>query len=246
MLRLPPPALALILAVAAPASSALAAGQDATGALAGLRPPAASAAVQAQTTPSARLIEVSVQPARLFSGQQTTVSGQVVSADDQQRPLASYAVQAVDGATTLDQTVTDADGRFDLIIAPTRSTDIELQVGPDPAGAPVSQESMPPIRLLVAPRLPHAFPNRFKLTSVLSVTGTVVPALPNARLVLEQKVGRTFRALATAQADDRSRYRFARDFPPGIYVLRVRFLGGADLVPAAYVFRYSVETASIG
>jgi hypothetical protein len=247
MLRLPPPALALILAVAAPGSAALAAGRDASGALSGLVPPGTSTiAATAPAPPSARLIDVSVQPSRLFSGQQTTVSGQVVSADDQQRPLGGYAVQAVDGLTTLDQTVTDGDGRFDLIIAPTRSMDLDVQVGPDPAGQPVSQESVPPIRLLVAPRLPHAFPNRFKLTSVLTVTGSVVPAMPGARLVLEQKVGRAFRALATAQTDDRSRYRFARDFPPGTYVLRVRFLGSADLAPAAYVFRYSVEPASVG
>jgi hypothetical protein len=246
MLRLPPPALALILAVAAPGSAALAAGQDASGALSGLVPPGASSAAATPATPSARLIDVSVQPSRLFSGQQTTVSGQVVSADDQQRPLGRYAVQAVNGLTTLDQTVTDEDGRFDLIIAPTRSMELDLQVGPDPAGGPVNQESVPPIRLFVAPRLPHAFPNRYKITSVLAVTGSVLPAVPNARLVLEQKVGRVFRALATVQADDRSRYRFARDFSPGTYVLRVRFLGNADLAPAAYVFRYSVEPASTG
>jgi hypothetical protein len=247
MLRLPPSALALILVAAAPATSALAAASNASGGLSGLVPPGASSpAATAPASPSARLIDVSVQPSRLFSGQQTTVSGQVVSADDQQRPLAGYAVQAVDGTTTLDQTVTDQQGGFDLIIAPTRSMDIGLQVGPDRSGQPVDQEPVPPIRLLVAPRLPHAFPNRFKLTSVLAVTGSVVPAMPGARLALEQKVGRSFRPLTTTQADDRSRYRFARDFSPGIYVLRVRFLGSADLAPAAYVFRYSVEPAGVG
>jgi hypothetical protein len=247
MLRIPPPALALILVVAAPGSAALAAGKDAGGGLSGLVPPgSASPSVTAPAAPAARLIDLSVLPSRLFSGQQATVSGQVVSADDKQRPLAGYAVQAVDGATALDQTVTDEDGRFDLSIAPTRSMDVAVQVGPDADGQAVSQESVPPIRLLVAPRLPHQFPNRFKFTSVLAVTGSVRPAIPGARLVLEQRAGRVFRPLATTQADDRSRYRFARDFAPGTYVLRVRFLGSADLAPAAYVFRYSVEPASGG
>jgi len=248
MLRIPPPALALILAVAAPGSAALAAGKDANGGLSGLVPPgAASTTATAPAAPTARLIDLSVLPSRLFSGQQATVSGQVVSADDQQRPLAGYAVQAVDGTSTLDQTVTDQDGRFDLSIAPTRSMDVAVQVGPEADGQAVSQEPVPPIRLLVAPRLPHHFPNRLTFTSVLTVTGSVVPAIPGARLVLEQRVRRrVFRPLATVQTDDRSRYRFARDFAPGTYVLRVRFLGSADLAPAAYVFRYSVEPASGG
>ena len=247
MLRIPPPALALILAVAAPGSAALAAAKDANGGLSGLVPPAsASPTATAPAVPTARLIDLSVLPSRLFSGQQATVSGQVVSADDNQRPLAGYAVQAVDRTTTLDQTVTDEDGRFDLSIAPARSMDIAVQVGPDADGQAVSQEPVPPIRLLVAPRLPHHFPNRFKFTSVLAVTGSVQPAIPGARLVLEQRVGRVFRPLAAAQADDRSRYRFFRDFAPGTYVLRVRFLGSADLAPAAYVFRYSVEPANGG
>jgi hypothetical protein len=246
MLRLPLPALALILALAAPAPAALAADRDPSGALSGLVPPGSSTA-SATATPSARVVDINIQPSRLFSGQQTTVSGQVVSADDQQRPLGRYAVQAVDDRlTTLDQTVTDADGRFDLVIAPSRSTEIELQVGPDAAGGPVTQEAAPPIRLYVAPRLPHTFPNRYKLTSVLAVAGSIAPGAPNTRLVLEQRVGRSFRTLAATQADERSRYRFTRDFPPGTYVLRVRFLGAPDLAPAAFVFRYSVQTATSG
>jgi hypothetical protein len=247
MLRFRLSALALILALAAPATAALAADRDPNGDLSGLVPPGSSTATAAPAAASARVVDITIQPSRLFSGQQTTVSGQVVSADDHQRPLGRHAVQAVDDRlTALDQTVTDADGRFDLVIAPTRSTEIELQVGPDPAGAPVAQEAAPPIRLYVAPRLPHTFPNRYKLTSVLAVTGSIVPGAPNTRLVLEQRVGRSFRALATTQTDDRSRYRFSRDFPPGTYVLRVRFLGAPDLAPAAFVFRYSVEQARAG